>query len=147
MGGTERTTTSPSLDHNLLDPGPWSNLIVAAMNRVKHMLGLALIVVAFLGQGIAAAADQAGCCAPEMQAAMQEAQMAGMDMPCHSDVMDDAGDVKADNCCKDMASGPVMADLGSIEALATFTENQPRSFEAVTAEGRTPDYIPPPPNA
>jgi hypothetical protein len=117
------------------------------MNRLKHMLGLALIVVAFLGQGIAAAADQAGCCAPEMRAAMQEAMITGMDMPCHSDTMNDATDVKADSCCKDMASSPVMADFGSVQTLASFSENQPRSFEAVTAEGRTPDYIPPPPNA
>ncbi len=116
------------------------------MNRVKHMLGLVLIVVAFLGQGIAAAADQAGCCAPEMRVAMQEARMAGMDMPCHGDAAAASVDVKTDTCCKDMASGPVMADLGSVETLATFTGSQPRSFEAVTAEGRTPDYIPPPPN-
>jgi len=147
MGGTKRTVSSPSLDHIPLDPGPWSNLIVAAMNRVKHMLGLALILVAFLGQGIAASADQAGCCAPEMRAAMQQAMMAGMDMPCHGSDASTPDNMKADSCCKDMASSPVMADLGTLQTLAVFTENQPRSFEAATAEGRTPDYIPPPPNA
>ncbi|WP_417450038.1 hypothetical protein [Kordiimonas sp.] len=117
------------------------------MIRLKHTLGLVLLMVAFLGQGIAASADQAGCCAPEMQVRMQQAKMAGMDMPCHGDEAGTLSDTKADTCCKDMTGGPVIADIGSIDALTVFSASLPRRFEKAAAEGRQPDYIPPPPNA
>lgn len=126
----------------VLDPGVCSSFIVRIMTRLKHTLCLALLLFVFIGQGVASAADRMACCERGLMAA--DTSMS-MEMPCHGDMAD--SDVAVDTCCKDMATGPVISDLAAGVCLPAITADRVEVADGAAVPGRTPEYIPPPPNA
>ncbi|WP_417465488.1 hypothetical protein [Kordiimonas sp.] len=126
----------------VLDPGVCSGLILRAMNRLKHTICLVLFLFAFMGQGVASAADRMACCERGLMVA--DTSMS-MEMPCHESAADN--DITVDTCCKDMATGPVISDLAADISLPALTADRVEVADGRVTPGRTPEYIPPPPNA
>lgn len=126
----------------VLDPGVCSSFILRTMNRLKHTLCLALLLFAFMGQGVASAADRMACC--ERGLMVTDTSMS-MEMPCHEDTAD--SDITVDTCCKDMATGPAISDLAAGVSLPIIAADRVEVADGAVVPGHTPDYILPPPNA